>query len=50
VPGFDSALGSSADGRGLRRPSCRKPAVLFLSANTARQPAGICAGVGSNRR
>jgi hypothetical protein len=33
-----------------RRARCGKPAVLFLSANTARHPAGICAGIGSNRR
>ena len=25
-------------------------ADLFLPANTARRPAGICAGIGSNRR
>ena len=33
-----------------RRARYGKPAVLFLSANTARHPAGICAGIGSNRR
>jgi hypothetical protein len=26
------------------------PAVLFLSANAARHPAGTCAGIGSNQR
>jgi hypothetical protein len=31
-------------------PAAGEPAVLFLSANTARHPAGICAGIGSNRR
>jgi hypothetical protein len=30
-------------------PAAEEPAVLFLSANTARHPAGICAGIGSNR-
>jgi hypothetical protein len=33
-----------------RRAHCGKPAFLFLSANAARHPAGIRAGIGSNRR
>jgi hypothetical protein len=31
-------------------PAAEEPAALFLQVNTARHPAGICAGIGSNRR
>ncbi|MHC2331689.1 hypothetical protein [Bradyrhizobium sp. USDA 4454] len=44
--GFDSGRGDCRNRKGIG--ACLLPG--FLSANTARHPAGICAGIGSNRR
>lgn len=48
--GFDSGRGRFWSPERHRRGRCGKRAVLFLSANTARHPVGICVGIGSKTR
>jgi hypothetical protein len=42
-------LGDCGDKSRMDRACCRAPADLFLPANVACPPAGISAGIGSNR-
>jgi hypothetical protein len=48
--GFDSGRATWRPERHGGVPAAGEPAVLFLPANTARQPVGVSVGIGSNRR